>query len=221
MPRDAYATRHGPITVHRRGEAVSTCDEPGCHFAAVFSCDHDLGRGIGDDRFCSKALCGKHGAPVGNERHLCFEHAAILPRAEVWTARIGYHGDDGLAVTRFPRIALHQTEGQAIVDAFAPSAAILMPILEIRRAGGEETEEQWEEYAAKYRAEMRASYRNLRGAWEGILARPSCTLLCFCTCPERCHRSLLATFFGKLGATVRGERPAPEKAQMHLALEDA
>lgn len=37
------------------------------------------------------------------------------------------------------------------------------------------------------------------------LARSRVVLVCYCTDPTRCHRSLLAGILGKLGADVRGE----------------
>ncbi len=63
----------------------------------------------------------------------------------------------------------------------------------------------WSRYAGDYHAEMQRSYREHRAAWDALLARPRVVLVCYCTDPDRCHRSLLAGYLGKLGADVQGE----------------
>ena len=64
----------------------------------------------------------------------------------------------------------------------------------------------WALYSAAYASEMRESYRTQRATWDALLARESVTLVCYCTDPARCHRTLLAGILAKLGATVVGER---------------
>lgn len=133
----------------------------------------------------------------------------------VRTARIGYVGGDALDVTR------KSARGDAL--AFAPSWSILRPALDARTRAAEasklwwsnlaESDEgpailaaSWAAYVPAYLAEMRASYRANRGAWEALLARPSVVLLCYCTDPEHCHRTLLARLIlPKLCATYAGE----------------
>lgn len=115
----------------------------------------------------------------------------------VYTSRVTYAGADRFDVTR--------KTGAKAGHPFAPSWAILRPALEARRAG-RETEATWETYSAAYSEEMRRSYRAHRRAWDDLLARPEVTLVCYCTDPARCHRTLLAAILVKLGATYKGER---------------
>lgn len=63
----------------------------------------------------------------------------------------------------------------------------------------------WEEYRRRYTAEMRDSYRDLRPAWDALLAQPRAVLACVCVEADRCHRSVLADILGQLGATLGGE----------------
>lgn len=53
---------------------------------------------------------------------------------------------------------------------------------------------------------MRASYRGNYPAWAWLLSQDERTLVCYCTDPNHCHRTLLAGILGKLGAEVKGER---------------
>lgn len=121
----------------------------------------------------------------------------------VRTARVGSREPDALDVTR-------KSAGRDGI-AFAPSWALLGPFLSARRAGAD-TEALWPGYVAAYTAEMRASYRAARGVWERLLARPRVVLLCYCTDPERCHRTLLARdILPTLGATYAGELARGER----------
>lgn len=143
----------------------------------------------------------------------------------VFTARIGTPGlTDALDVTR------KSARGDGL--AFAPSWAILRPALDLRAVakslaqgtaaaleGGADDrvlvgaelarkidEAAWALYAPAFVDEMRQSYRVNRGAWERLLARDSIALLCYCTDPERCHRTLLAReMLPRLGAVYAGE----------------
>lgn len=118
----------------------------------------------------------------------------------VWTARVGYRGSDGLDVTR-------KSAGADGLP-FAPSWAILSPELDARRRG-EDAAARWPAYVAAYEHEMRESERRDPGAWQRLLGRESVTLLCYCTDPAHCHRSVLARMLGARGARVCGERPSP------------
>lgn len=71
--------------------------------------------------------------------------------------------------------------------------------------------EAFAEYAPLYIAEMRESYRKNRGAWRSLLLRKRVVLTCYCTDPDRCHRSLLRTILVALGATDGGELPPEEQ----------
>lgn len=139
----------------------------------------------------------------------------------VYTARIGYVGLDALDITR------KSATGDALV--FAPSWSILRPALDARQRAGRlraaaqsddpaaglaldeaqmTEDEAWAAYVPAYVAEMRASYRAHRPAWERLLGEVLLTLTCYCVDPERCHRVLLARdILPKLGATYAGERP--------------
>lgn len=116
----------------------------------------------------------------------------------VYTARISYRGFDRLDVTR--KSALPQG------IPFAPSWAILGPMLELRRGPKADLEAAWPAYVAAYTGEMRASYRANRAAWDAIVACDKVTLCCYCTRPDRCHRTVLAGIFTKLGCEYLGER---------------
>ena len=130
----------------------------------------------------------------------------------VHTARVSYGGPDRLDITR-------KSAGPEGI-AFAPSWAILGPALKARevadwllkaslweREAAERIErEAWEAYVSAYLAEMRQSWRENRPAWDALLARSEVTLCCYCVNPVRCHRTLLAGMFEKLGATIGGER---------------
>lgn len=139
-------------------------------------------------------------------------------RTEVWTARIGHAGTDGLDVTA-------KSAGPA-GRPFAPSWAIVRPALAARaeaislRKGtlflpscearaDSIVAQSWANYREAYRAEMRASWARHRAAWDALRGRGRVTLLCYCG-PDadgvlRCHRVLLAEILGKLGADVKGE----------------
>ena len=198
---------------------------------------------------CDKPLCATHATHDGPDRDLCPDCVATAARAaappltttvEVWTARLDpRHTDpDLLDITRGSR-----TEGEGL--AFAPSMAILAPVLNARRrARGLPLDEQakiegeaWSAYVPAYLAEMLVSSvrpipegwerpvaeARARGvkpdveAWKRLLARPRVCLACFCT-GTRCHRFLLAKILGKLGATVRGELTLPVVPTSQLSL---
>jgi hypothetical protein len=115
----------------------------------------------------------------------------------VYTARVSYGGQDRFDVT----VGSGGTSGKP----FAPTWAILRPYL-AKRDRGEITDADWVGYVEAYRDLMRRSYVERRDAWDALLARPEVTLVCFCTDPKRCHRSILAEILVRLGANHAGER---------------
>lgn len=128
----------------------------------------------------------------------------------VWTARISTKDPDALDVTR-----------KSGDPTFAPSWTILRPVLDRRRIGRKTTDEEWREYARAYFEEMVASYRETPKPWKTLLARERVVLTCFCTNPDRCHRTLLGKFLVKLGAEFFGEateRTPHEEELFQLAM---
>jgi len=93
---------------------------------------------------------------------------------------------------------------------FAPSWALLGPMIEIRRSGKVATDEQWKDYARSYLKEMQVSRARHPEAWAELLGRQRVVLTCYCTNPKRCHRTVLGRFLERrLGATFRGELEEP------------
>lgn len=145
-------------------------------------------------------------------------------RLVVWTARVSYGGTDRLDITR--------KSGGEEGAPFAPSALLFERMRSAREEAKALPSEEaqrllgraWTLYETDFIAEMRVSFgiherswrasehaayaRGARAhapAWKKLLARESATLVCFCTDPLRCHRTLVARVLGKLGADVRGE----------------
>jgi len=133
----------------------------------------------------------------------------------VHTARLSYSGADRLDVTRkgaddYRRRTGRRWEGEP----FAPSWEILKPTIDAMKAvrtgsivaDRAATRAWWDDYVAAYTVEMRRSYRADRVAWDALLSRREVTLCCYCTDPERCHRTVLAGLLRRCGAEVCGER---------------
>jgi len=133
----------------------------------------------------------------------------------VFTARVSYGGADRFDVTR--------KSGGPAGAPFAPSWAILnrarnglKAAAEMAGHAGSETDARaaqtqglgvWWRYVGEFLDEMRASFRADRTPWDALLARGEVTLCCFCTDPERCHRTILAALIlPKMGAVYCGER---------------
>lgn len=57
----------------------------------------------------------------------------------------------------------------------------------------------WQQYVKEYYALMRNSYQINHERWLEILNKNEVTFLCYCTDPQRCHRTLLVDMFCKLG----------------------
>jgi uncharacterized protein YeaO (DUF488 family) len=117
---------------------------------------------------------------------------------EVWTARISTRDPDALNVTR-----------KSGDKTFAPSWALLGPMVDIRRSGKVATEEQWKDYAKAYIKEMFASRARHPEEWARLLGRSRVVLTCYCTNPKRCHRTILGRILERLGATFWGELEGP------------
>lgn len=128
---------------------------------------------------------------------------------EVWTARISTKDPDAYDVTI-----------KSGDRTFAPSWSLFKPMLDRRRAGRRSTDEEWQAYARAYLLEMRESRRARPGPWRALLARPRVVLTCYCTEPQRCHRTLLGRFLAKLGATYHGELEPPEDDSAQRAIFD-
>lgn len=181
------------------------CSSCGVLFAEVQPCSAPV-----DGDMCGRLCCYGCSARLDDAVYFCPGHARPMsgtlkrPTApkreplEVWTARVTYAGADRLDITR--------RSCAPIGVAFAPSWEILRPVLAARTTSSEAKALVWELYARAYRLEMRRSYVERRDDWKAVLDRSSVTFVCFCGQSARCHRSLLASYFGRLGANVRGER---------------
>ena len=101
---------------------------------------------------------------------------------QIYTARISYGGPDRLDVTR---------KGGSI---FGPS----WDLLNAAKSGAI----SWERYVPLYHVEMRASWRQHEDDWLELLRRDRVVLCCYCTDPERCHRTILAGLLVKAGEHV-------------------
>ena len=150
----------------------------------------------------------------------------------VHTARVSYGGADRLDITRksappegiafapswaILRPALDAMKRARSVREVAAAksrlelAALRSPeasadVQVIRTIALVQEDDIWALYAQAYTLEMRESYRTQRPAWDALLARESVTLVCYCTDPARCHRTVLAGILAKLGAINEGER---------------
>lgn len=126
----------------------------------------------------------------------------------VHTAHLSRGGADYLDITRAGAERCKEAGGhRGMGEAFAPSRPLLNTYLRLRKEQGELTDRQWLDYAARYTAEMRVSYRTKQASWKLLLALESVTLCCMCGDPTRCHRSVLAyDVLRRMGAKYMGER---------------
>jgi uncharacterized protein YeaO (DUF488 family) len=108
----------------------------------------------------------------------------------IYTARIGHKGLD---------ITVKSGD-----KTFAPSWNIVMDL-----KNGNIT---WEQYKEKYTQMMRKSYKQNTKRWLELINKDELTLICYCTDPNRCHRTLLADMLVKVAkrhgvtATYLGEK---------------
>lgn len=126
----------------------------------------------------------------------------------VRTAHLSRGGDDYLDITRAGSERSSIPGGhRGMGEAFAPSRPLLNTYLRLRKEQGDLTDRQWLDYASRYIAEMRVSYRSKRDVWEKLLSLERVCLCCACRDCNRCHRVLLARdVLRPLGATYMGER---------------
>jgi ribA/ribD-fused uncharacterized protein len=103
-----------------------------------------------------------------------------LCQVQLWTARYNYSGPDRYDVT--------VKSGDKV---FAPTWKL------VRRY--KDSCITWPEYVRQYTDLMRGSYRNNKPHWINLLQKPSITLVCFCTDPTHCHRTLLAEMLARAG----------------------
>ena len=146
-------------------------------------------------------------------------HTGNLTRLYALAAR-GQGDPDLLDVTRTTANREHRAGLPSPGAPFAPSWSILNPALAARKAGALEL--HWPVYVEAYRAEMRASYRANRAAWDAFLARDRATIVCMC--PRRepgagqhhtCHRAILASILVKCGAVDCGEVGGSHEVDPH------
>lgn len=147
----------------------------------------------------------------------------------VYTARVSYGGDDRLDITRKSAgadgisfapswdILTPALDGRRVTGAMRDAAGLTRAknaadsrvaesADEMVRAADILDTSMWGLYRQAFLGEMRESYRTQRPAWDALLARESVTLVCYCTDPARCHRTVLASILAKLGAINEGER---------------
>ena len=94
----------------------------------------------------------------------------------VWTAHRDYPGDSRIDISKGP---------------FGPPTNI-------------DPNEDWELFVDTYWKMMRVSYKN-NAIWKVILDSNKVVFTCSCQSNARCHRSILAKIFVKLGAVYMGE----------------
>lgn len=141
---------------------------------------------------------------------------------ELWTGPFRTRDRDRVDITR-AGCDRARAAGKPAPGAFlAPSAALVFPALAALRAveeaeralpvprwAGEARAALWERYEAAYLADLRATYRRDRSAFEAFLARARLVFVCFCTgeaaAAQRCHRFIAARVYAKLGAVYCGE----------------
>lgn len=114
---------------------------------------------------------------------------------------------DALDITRGTADRMRNAGKPSPGEFLAPSAALVFPVLRLMKAAQTDVRRDaiWASYVQSFRLEMLASYEGRRAEWEALLARPRTILTCFCTDPNRCHRTLVAGYLARLGAVNCGE----------------
>jgi hypothetical protein len=161
----------------RRAPPCTTCGRP-----SGLLCDGPP-RPRSRKKTCDKPICATHATKVGEDRDLCPDCAGDAARAgappltttvEVWTARIDRRAADPdfLDITR-----KSGKPGEGL--AFAPSEAILWPVIRARRRADEAAQagmfhdalnielDAWNTYVPAYLAEMLvSSCRPIPNGWQ-------------------------------------------------------
>lgn len=127
--------------------------------------------------------------------------------------------ENGLSIKAIERIADPKKRRESLIEAltlapglvFAPSWNILKPFVDARKGAGL-SNEMWAQFALKYKAEMRESYKSAaRIIWDEVTKKEEgairqITLTCYCKMPMQCHRTLLGKdILPTLGAIYCGE----------------
>ena len=145
-------------------------------------------------------------------------HVVTSAHLQVYTARIDCTDADALDITRMGATRAAKERASFPGEPFAPSWEIVAAakhsrtfVETWRKAGNDDKASEIErrhfaQVMQQYVAEMRASYRRHRGAWDALLGRPRVVLCCFCTNPELCHRTVLGRdILTRMGAVFCGE----------------
>jgi uncharacterized protein YeaO (DUF488 family) len=83
----------------------------------------------------------------------------------------------------------------------APSAALLSWFKHVQPVA----DKDWEAFARRYRAEMRAPHaQHLLGALAGLSTHADFSVGCYCERADRCHRSILEELLREHGARIAG-----------------
>lgn len=73
------------------------------------------------------------------------------------------------------------------------------------------------EYTNKYQKILNASIMSNLRVWDDILHRERIVLVCFCPPNHFCHRHLLSTALGMLGAEIGGRSQVPATKIIHCS----
>lgn len=113
----------------------------------------------------------------------------------IYTSRIGYKGLDKLDIT----VKGNDTLGKH----FAPTWKMVMDL--------KNGIISWDNYKYQYYSILYNQFDKNPHYFKVIYSKPEITFVCYCSNPERCHRTLLAKFFSDLKLTryksvYKGER---------------
>jgi uncharacterized protein YeaO (DUF488 family) len=109
-----------------------------------------------------------------------------------------------LGTVRYPPRGVPKAElaTRAYYDAWLPALAPSAELVAWYRED-EESEERWQRFARRYRAEMKQpDKRQLLGLLAALSHAASFSVGCYCADEQRCHRSLLRELLAEHGATL-------------------
>ena len=128
---------------------------------------------------------------------------------DVWTSHYRSRDPDRLDITRAGCDRLLRENKPAPGVILAPSAKLVFPALRALKAARSEDERTaiWLDYRRAYLEELRRNVACGIGPERlaALLSRQRLVLVCFCTDPLRCHRSLAGGLLAERGAVYRGE----------------